>query len=44
VSLIRVLRQRARGEIDFAEFGRRIRLSESRDRSVLYAGYAVRAA
>jgi 2-polyprenyl-6-hydroxyphenyl methylase/3-demethylubiquinone-9 3-methyltransferase len=44
VSLIRVLRQRARGEMDFAEFGRRIRLSESRDRSVLYAGYAVRAA
>lgn len=44
VSLIRVLRKRARGEMGFAEFGRRIRLSESRDRSVVYAGYAVRAA
>ena len=44
IALIRVLRQRARGEMNYAEFGRRIKLRESRDRSILYAGYAVRAA
>ena len=44
VEMIRILRQRARGEMGYAEFGRRVQLRESRDRSVIYAGYAVRAA
>jgi 2-polyprenyl-6-hydroxyphenyl methylase/3-demethylubiquinone-9 3-methyltransferase len=44
VAMIHLLRQRARGEMNYAEFGRRIQLRESRDRSIFYAGYAVRAA
>ena len=37
---IRILRARKRGEISYLEAMRRIDLRESRDKSVLYAGYA----
>ena len=44
IRLIRLLRQLRRGEITPAELGRRSPFVISRDRSVLYAGYALRSA
>jgi 2-polyprenyl-6-hydroxyphenyl methylase/3-demethylubiquinone-9 3-methyltransferase len=41
--LISLLRARRRGELDYAEFGERMQMREGRDKSVLYAGYAVKA-
>jgi 2-polyprenyl-6-hydroxyphenyl methylase/3-demethylubiquinone-9 3-methyltransferase len=41
-SLVKALRARRKGAIDFAELGRRVALRESRDRSILYAGYALK--
>jgi 2-polyprenyl-6-hydroxyphenyl methylase / 3-demethylubiquinone-9 3-methyltransferase len=40
--LLRALRARRKGEIDFTELGRRLAMGESRDRSILYAGYALK--
>ena len=40
--LVALLRARRRGRIDYAEFGERLKMRESRDRSILYAGYAVK--
>jgi 2-polyprenyl-6-hydroxyphenyl methylase/3-demethylubiquinone-9 3-methyltransferase len=40
--LFALLRARRRGELDYAEFGERLQMRESRDKSVLYAGYAVK--
>ena len=42
VSMIRDMRRRARGEMTFSEFGNRNKMREQRDRSLLYAGYAVK--
>jgi 2-polyprenyl-6-hydroxyphenyl methylase/3-demethylubiquinone-9 3-methyltransferase len=42
VRAIRILRARKRGEISYLEAMRRLGLRESRDISVLYAGYAIR--
>jgi 2-polyprenyl-6-hydroxyphenyl methylase/3-demethylubiquinone-9 3-methyltransferase len=39
---IRILRARKRGEISYLEAMRRIDLREGGDKSVLYAGYAVK--
>ena len=44
ISLLREMRRRARGKITHAELGRRLRITTTRDRSVLYAGYAVKVA
>jgi 2-polyprenyl-6-hydroxyphenyl methylase/3-demethylubiquinone-9 3-methyltransferase len=44
VGTIRLLRARKRGEISYLEATRRIGLRESRDKAVLYAGYAYKAA
>ncbi len=41
-ALLRALRARRKGEIDFTELGRRIAMAESRDHSILYAGYALK--
>ncbi|HEY4597276.1 MAG TPA: methyltransferase domain-containing protein, partial [Thermoanaerobaculia bacterium] len=41
---MRILRARKRGEISYLEATRRIDLRESRDRSVLFMGYAAKAA
>jgi 2-polyprenyl-6-hydroxyphenyl methylase/3-demethylubiquinone-9 3-methyltransferase len=41
IAAFRAMRARAKGEIDYAEMGRRIGLRESRDQSGLYAGYAI---
>jgi 2-polyprenyl-6-hydroxyphenyl methylase/3-demethylubiquinone-9 3-methyltransferase len=41
-ALVKALRARRKGEIDFAELGRRVAMRESRDRSILYAGYALK--
>jgi len=41
---IRILRARKRGEISYFEAAKRIGIRESRDRAVLYAGYASKAA
>jgi 2-polyprenyl-6-hydroxyphenyl methylase / 3-demethylubiquinone-9 3-methyltransferase len=41
---LRILRARKRGEISYFEVARRIDLRESRDRSVLFMGYAAKAA
>ena len=41
-ALVKALRARRKGEIDFTELGRRIAMRESRDRSILYAGYALK--
>src|SRR5437667_215452 len=38
--LLRALRARRKGRIDYGELGRRLAMGESRDRSILYAGYA----
>ena len=42
ISMLRDMRRRARGEMSFAEFGRRHPMREQRDRSGLYAGYAIK--
>jgi 2-polyprenyl-6-hydroxyphenyl methylase/3-demethylubiquinone-9 3-methyltransferase len=44
VAAVKAMRDRARGRIDYAEMGRRLRLRESRDTSGLYAGYALKPA
>jgi 2-polyprenyl-6-hydroxyphenyl methylase/3-demethylubiquinone-9 3-methyltransferase len=41
-ALVKALRARRKGTIDSAELGRRIAMRESRDRSILYAGYALK--
>ena len=40
--LVRDLRRRRKGEISYAELGRRMDMRESRDTSTLYAGYAIK--
>jgi 2-polyprenyl-6-hydroxyphenyl methylase/3-demethylubiquinone-9 3-methyltransferase len=42
IALIREMRRRVRGQISYAELGRRIGMRRSRDKSVIYAGYAVK--
>jgi len=42
--LIALLRARRRGDFDYAEFGRRLQMTESGDKSILYAGYATKPA
>ena len=42
VSMILDMRKRARGEMSFSEFGNRNKMRELRDRSLLYAGYAIK--
>lgn len=42
LTLIRLLRQRAKGALSYAEFGRRVRMVESKDLKVGYMGYAIR--
>jgi 2-polyprenyl-3-methyl-5-hydroxy-6-metoxy-1,4-benzoquinol methylase len=42
LTALKAMLDRARGEIDYAEMGRRIDLRESRDQSGLYAGYAIK--
>jgi 2-polyprenyl-6-hydroxyphenyl methylase/3-demethylubiquinone-9 3-methyltransferase len=42
IAALREARRRARGEITHAELGRRMQMRETRDRSGLYAGYAVK--
>ena len=42
VSMILDMRRRARGELSFSEFGTRNKMRETRDRSLLYAGYAIK--
>jgi 2-polyprenyl-6-hydroxyphenyl methylase / 3-demethylubiquinone-9 3-methyltransferase len=44
LALLPELRRRVRGEISYAELGRRVQLRVGRDRSGLYAGYALKAA
>lgn len=44
ISSIRALRARKRGEISALEATRRLKLGESRDKSVLYIGYAIKSA
>jgi 2-polyprenyl-6-hydroxyphenyl methylase/3-demethylubiquinone-9 3-methyltransferase len=41
VALIRLLRAQSSGRITLAEFGKRAQMRRSRDKSVLYAGYAI---
>jgi hypothetical protein len=41
---VRILRARKRGEISYFEAARRIDLRESPDRSILFMGYAAKAA
>jgi 2-polyprenyl-6-hydroxyphenyl methylase/3-demethylubiquinone-9 3-methyltransferase len=41
-ALVRALRARRKGTIDSAELGRRVAMRESRDGSILYAGYALK--
>jgi 2-polyprenyl-6-hydroxyphenyl methylase / 3-demethylubiquinone-9 3-methyltransferase len=43
IRTIRILRARKRGEISYLEAAQRIGLRESRDKAVLYAGYASKA-
>jgi 2-polyprenyl-6-hydroxyphenyl methylase / 3-demethylubiquinone-9 3-methyltransferase len=42
LSLVRHLRRRRKGEITYAELGRRMQMQESRDQSNVYAGYAIK--
>jgi 2-polyprenyl-6-hydroxyphenyl methylase/3-demethylubiquinone-9 3-methyltransferase len=42
LSALRAMRSRAKGNIDYAELGRRLDMRESHDESGLYGGYAVR--
>jgi 2-polyprenyl-6-hydroxyphenyl methylase / 3-demethylubiquinone-9 3-methyltransferase len=44
VSMIRDMRRRARGDMTFGEFGARNKFRETRDTSLLYAGYALKPA
>ena len=44
VALIMDMRRRARGDMTYGEFGARNKFRESRDQSLLYAGYAVKPA
>jgi 2-polyprenyl-6-hydroxyphenyl methylase/3-demethylubiquinone-9 3-methyltransferase len=44
LAALKAMRDRARGDIDYAAMGRRLGLRESRDMSGLYAGYAVKRA
>jgi hypothetical protein len=41
-TLLRALRARRKGEIDFTELAPRVAMGETRDRSILYAGYALK--
>ncbi|GFO58008.1 ubiquinone biosynthesis O-methyltransferase [Geomonas silvestris] len=43
LTVLRCLRQRARGELDFSEFGRRLSLVECGTTGLMYLGYAVKA-
>jgi 2-polyprenyl-6-hydroxyphenyl methylase / 3-demethylubiquinone-9 3-methyltransferase len=43
LAAVRAMRERARGAITYAEMGTRLRLRESRDTSVIYAGHALKA-
>jgi len=40
--VVSLLRARQRGKLNFGEFGARMAMRESRDQSVLYAGYAIK--
>jgi 2-polyprenyl-6-hydroxyphenyl methylase/3-demethylubiquinone-9 3-methyltransferase len=42
ISLIRTMKRRRRGEISYAELGRTMGLRQSRDKSVMYMGHAVK--
>lgn len=42
LKLMRTLRQRKRGALDFAEFGKRVPFKVMKDASVAYLGYAVK--
>jgi 2-polyprenyl-6-hydroxyphenyl methylase/3-demethylubiquinone-9 3-methyltransferase len=42
LTAVRAMHDRARGRITYAEMGRRMRMREGRDVSVIYAGYAVK--
>lgn len=42
LALVVDLRRRARGDMTYGEFGARNRFKETRDRSLLYAGYALK--
>jgi 2-polyprenyl-6-hydroxyphenyl methylase / 3-demethylubiquinone-9 3-methyltransferase len=42
LALVRDLRRRRKGEITYAELGRRMQMQESRDKSNVYAGYAIK--
>jgi 2-polyprenyl-6-hydroxyphenyl methylase/3-demethylubiquinone-9 3-methyltransferase len=42
ISMLRDMRRRVRSEMTYAEFGHRNRMREQRDRSLLYAGYAIK--
>jgi 2-polyprenyl-6-hydroxyphenyl methylase/3-demethylubiquinone-9 3-methyltransferase len=44
LAMLRDMRRRARGELTFGKFGMRNPMREHRDRSLLYAGYAIKAA
>jgi 2-polyprenyl-6-hydroxyphenyl methylase/3-demethylubiquinone-9 3-methyltransferase len=44
VSMILDMRRRARGDLTFGEFGARNKFRETRDTSLLYAGYALKPA
>jgi hypothetical protein len=41
ITLVRLLRAQRSGRMGLAEFGRRAEMRRSRDRSVLYGGYAL---
>ena len=40
--MIRDMRRRARGDMSYGEFGTRNKMREKRDRSLLYAGHAIK--
>jgi 2-polyprenyl-6-hydroxyphenyl methylase/3-demethylubiquinone-9 3-methyltransferase len=42
ISIPRMLRKRAKGEIGYKELGQRFKLVESNDLKILYMGYAVK--
>ena len=42
VSLVMDMRRRARGDMTYGEFGARNKFRETRDRSLLYAGHALK--
>ena len=41
IALVRLLRAQRSGRITMAEFGKRVQMRRSRDKSILYAGYAI---